>query len=462
MAKCKNCNNEGFFQKLTNGLCNKCLKIKSDLAPKSLISNEIDVSDKMSYNHNLKRDKYYYKAKEIYDEVINEYKKLIDRYSYNEYSIQPHEKVFVIEDSFVIFIGLAENHPEHTTIDKEEYYRFFGNSIDMLYHIHMEELTQNELFKFIGTKFSKKFNVDSYHFFNIKRFIGENNSYGKFGDGSVFKYVCEQLPSLNLHQRFLDWKGNLYHFIVYEVTDFTDKCAYCLYKTKHQNPNKIAMDKVTSIEQMVLAYQGDFNYEFIPEEIGYQFDGISFNETFRKVSLSIINYIKDNHLELKLYGKIKFCIIKRYIKEIQDLDSVTAELFKQAVQCKFDNIPKFEYTEKPIKWKSEYLLKEICEKLYGTDNVIYQHRPFFLHTNKGQLSYDIYLIKKKIAIEYQGKQHFEPIEYFGGETSFKKQQERDIIKKQLSEQNNIRLIYINYSDPLTQEFISQKIEEVTK
>ena len=45
-------------------------------------------------------------------------------------------------------------------------------------------------------------------------------------------------------------------------------------------------------------------------------------------------------------------------------------------------------------------------------NIIYQYRPFFLQTEKGQLSYDIYLIKQKIAIEYQGKQHFAPVEYF--------------------------------------------------
>lgn len=59
------------------------------------------------------------------------------------------------------------------------------------------------------------------------------------------------------------------------------------------------------------------------------------------------------------------------------------------------------------------------------------------------MSYDFYLPEKKIAIECQGLQHFEPSNFFGGEEAFKKTIERDRLKKALSEENDIKLIYFS-------------------
>lgn len=53
---------------------------------------------------------------------------------------------------------------------------------------------------------------------------------------------------------------------------------------------------------------------------------------------------------------------------------------------------------------------------------------------KGKLlSYDFYLPEYNLLIEFQGKQHEQPIEYFGGETQFKIQQEHDKRKREYAE-----------------------------
>lgn len=49
-------------------------------------------------------------------------------------------------------------------------------------------------------------------------------------------------------------------------------------------------------------------------------------------------------------------------------------------------------------------------------------------------------------IEYDGVQHFEPIDHFGGEEKFQLQQERDQRKDQYCQQNNIFLLRIPYTD----------------
>ena len=49
-------------------------------------------------------------------------------------------------------------------------------------------------------------------------------------------------------------------------------------------------------------------------------------------------------------------------------------------------------------------------------------------------------------IEYDGEQHFESIDFFGGEEKLKLQQERDERKNKWCKENNIRLIRIPYTE----------------
>lgn len=59
----------------------------------------------------------------------------------------------------------------------------------------------------------------------------------------------------------------------------------------------------------------------------------------------------------------------------------------------------------------------------------------------GRQHLDFYLPKYNIGIECQGEQHYEAIEYFGGEKAFIKQKTRDKIKLQLCEKHGVKIIY---------------------
>lgn len=52
----------------------------------------------------------------------------------------------------------------------------------------------------------------------------------------------------------------------------------------------------------------------------------------------------------------------------------------------------------------------------------------------------------KYLIEYNGKQHYEPVDFFGGQESFKLQLHRDKIKKEYCDKNNIPLFIIRYDE----------------
>lgn len=66
----------------------------------------------------------------------------------------------------------------------------------------------------------------------------------------------------------------------------------------------------------------------------------------------------------------------------------------------------------------------------------------------GRQSLDFYLPEYSVAIECQGIQHFEPIEFFGGKKAFEYIKILDKNKFILCNENNINLFYINYDDKL--------------
>ena len=61
------------------------------------------------------------------------------------------------------------------------------------------------------------------------------------------------------------------------------------------------------------------------------------------------------------------------------------------------------------------------------------------------LHYDFCIGDQKVLIEYQGLQHYEPIDYFGGEEKLKVQQYHDKLKRKYAKANGYNLIEIPYT-----------------
>ena len=69
-------------------------------------------------------------------------------------------------------------------------------------------------------------------------------------------------------------------------------------------------------------------------------------------------------------------------------------------------------------------------------------------TGGGYLSYDFSIPSKKyglILIEYNGIQHYESSEFFGGDEQLKKQKEHDRLKKEYAKKHGYKLIIIKYT-----------------
>ena len=73
-------------------------------------------------------------------------------------------------------------------------------------------------------------------------------------------------------------------------------------------------------------------------------------------------------------------------------------------------------------------------------------------------SIDIFIPSIFIGIEYQGVQHYKPIEHFGGEEHFRHQQENDRKKKELCSKNGVTLIEWPYTENISEANLIKYIE----
>lgn len=95
--------------------------------------------------------------------------------------------------------------------------------------------------------------------------------------------------------------------------------------------------------------------------------------------------------------------------------------------------------------KGEKIIKEFLDK-NRINYSIQKKYDQLLGVNGGMLSYDFYLPQYNLLIEFQGLQHEQPVEYFGGEEQLKIQQEHDRRKREYAKLHNINLLEIWYYD----------------
>lgn len=79
------------------------------------------------------------------------------------------------------------------------------------------------------------------------------------------------------------------------------------------------------------------------------------------------------------------------------------------------------------------------------------------------LPFDFYIPLLTSAIEFDGRQHFEPVAHWGGQESFEHTQRHDAIKNVYCAANGIRLLRIKYTEferiqELIENFIAPPIE----
>ena len=90
--------------------------------------------------------------------------------------------------------------------------------------------------------------------------------------------------------------------------------------------------------------------------------------------------------------------------------------------------------------KSQTILFQKLQETFPKELFLWEYSPEWL----GKQRIDIFIPKYNIAIEYNGIQHYEINDFFGGEEAFLNQIKRDSIKKFKCKENNCTLFEIRY------------------
>lgn len=171
---------------------------------------------------------------------------------------------------------------------------------------------------------------------------------------------------------------------------------------------------------------------------------------YRDVYRARFDLFDANQLETKIDHKIVPLIGSGFI---------TTEVLVLMYHNKLKEIKSLFIEENELKygderWTSEkYIFFSIQKKFKGL-KVFHHYSPPFL----GLQHYDIYIPSKKIAVEYNGRQHYEPVEFFGGIEGFKETIRRDKKKKEISEKHGVTLLTHKYDEPI--EYLLTKLSRI--
>ena len=98
-----------------------------------------------------------------------------------------------------------------------------------------------------------------------------------------------------------------------------------------------------------------------------------------------------------------------------------------------------ETVENSLIWKSENELYQLISTSFPDEVIVQQATPIWLVDQR----FDIYFPKRNIAIEYQGRQHYEAVDFFGGDEGLKKTKERDRKKRERCRKNGCKLLLVD-------------------
>ena len=297
--------------------------------------------------------------------------------------------------------------------------------------------------------------------FNKKQEIIE---YLKYGRLFTWEFVFAEKPSIHidntnyLNQKIYDRGEFLYsdYFFMFPNIKLT-KFGYDNFESIVDELSNIIEMRHKQPENLILKYYYKFrrensrycrNFQKLTLKGSYDYRQNNYLETFSVSTIEEIGKYFENYSEnMELFEEQRLEIIKseNYPEEIKfkgvvfhnvvQLSTLINDYYRTAENAVRENRNLPAVNEG---WISETNLFYEVEKHLRPLKVFQHASPKFL----GKQHLDIFIPYLEVGIEYQGKQHFEPVDYFGGEETFLQTIERDKRKKTLCEENGIRLIYV--------------------
>ncbi|WP_323591059.1 BspA family leucine-rich repeat surface protein [Aliarcobacter butzleri] len=265
-------------------------------------------------------------------------------------------------------------------------------------------------------------------------------------DFEEIKYIIKK----NIfHRDILDNKIN---FILNESREFFKFIFINDYRLKN-NVSDEELEYIISIIRQLL-YVHYFNGNILNSQIK---EVLETNVEFNKYKEYIFNQISKKS-KYNITGPFSVIENEDRMDDVNYNDLYTEHIlnkyfFRVFGDFKSDYIPNNEVTSRGS--KGEILVMNILKKFAVFDDF---EREYFVSIEQEYHYFDFLSEKYKIVIEYDGQQHYKPVELFGGEEAFENLKRKDKIKDNWCLDNNYKLLRLKYT--LTENEIYSEISKL--
>lgn len=192
-------------------------------------------------------------------EIIRwKFEKQLEKYEVKTFEINKLEKVVVLNDSLLLYIGiqksdyrLCENYKKQYKWTKKHPFMEMPKKSIEHYELYIEELTFNEIgfyhnHKGFTDKMGKILGITNLELdVSYTRFKGWKAPYWNEKLETLPKQIDKLIPQLELKQRYKNWSGVPYYFIIMEILTAKQNREYAVAYTT-QNPDEYMKKKTIS------------------------------------------------------------------------------------------------------------------------------------------------------------------------------------------------------------------------
>lgn len=169
----------------------------------------------------------------------------------------------------------------------------------------------------------------------------------------------------------------------------------------------------------------------------------------------LVILLGDENIKKAIKKEQEFSLANQYLEAIEQRKIISKHHRKIKNVIENEVRRKFGHKKVGEAWTSETILYYIVQTLFPDKTILRHYHPDFLEG----LEIDIFIKDLNIGIEYQGIQHYRPIKHWGGKESLYKLRKRDQRKKKICDKLGVKLIYFDYNEELSNDFVLTRIKK---
>jgi hypothetical protein len=198
-------------------------------------------------------------------------------------------------------------------------------------------------------------------------------------------------------------------------------------------------------------------------EIDYLIDILNFDNSYRELMADVLDvsvytrYFDSSESKLYYQGDIVKQKLQQKLSTVNITESSVTEFYrriKSNIRSIENQVRKNSGYREVGTVYNEILIFNYFKENFKDQDVLYQYKPAWL----GRQIFDVYFKSLNVAIEYNGKQHYQPIGFYGGDKGFENLVRLDLLKRKKCLENQCILFEIKYDEDIPQSLSNIKNE----